>query len=303
MSGIIFFLCAISAQVNIINVQNISSVTTLLSALVGGTLPFITVVLAINQLILSEEFGSTGTFRDRLEETESFRRTVENDAGLTISPIDPTNFLRTLVLATHDRAIALQEICDKRHNSQLQEAVRNFVDDTTAEAEKAATTLANAQFGSFEVVSVILDYNDSRHLYTARRIQAEYTDALSDPLSETFDEIEALLEDLHIARQYFKTVFVQQELADLSRLLLYPGFVALLGSGFMILGYENLLNATVGQAVPILLVSATVTLLFVPFVVLLVYVLRIATVARRTAGDFGPFILQQGIPDENEDNL
>ncbi|WP_199174747.1 hypothetical protein [Halegenticoccus soli] len=38
-----------------------------------------------------------------------------------------------------------------------------------------------------------------------------------------------------------------------------------------------------------LVVSTVVTLVFLPFVVLLVYTFRIATIARRTA-DFGPFV-------------
>lgn len=60
---------------------------------------------------------------------------------------------------------------------------------------------------------------------------------LPDAVVEAVDGIEALLGDIHVAQLYFKTVYVQQELADLSVALLYVGFAALLGGGFTILSY------------------------------------------------------------------
>ena len=49
------------------------------------------------------------------------------------------------------------------------------------------------------------------------------------------------------------------------------------------------------------LVAGVVTLAVAPFAVLLAYVLRIATVARRTAADFGPLMLQREIPEDRLD--
>jgi hypothetical protein len=80
--------------------------------------------------------------------------------------------------------------------------------------------------------------------------------------------------------------------------LLYVGFPTLLGGGFVVLAYGNLLALELHPYVYVLVVGATVTALFSPFAVLIVYVLRIATVARRTAADFGPFVLQRGLPDD-----
>lgn len=71
------------------------------------------------------------------------------------------------------------------------------------------------------------------------------------------------------------------------------GFPALTAGGFLILMYGNLLALSLGRPFYVFLVSATVTVVFAPFVVLLAYVLRIATVAQWTAADFGPFLLQR----------
>nr|WP_243645233.1 hypothetical protein [Natrarchaeobius chitinivorans] len=94
---------------------------------------------------------------------------------------------------------------------------------------------------------------------------------------------------------------MQQELADLSKILLYVGFPTLLGGAFVIVAYGNLLVLEFHPYVYVVVVCVTITALFSPFAVLLAYVLRIATIARRTAADFGPFVLQQQVPTEETD--
>ena len=52
--------------------------------------------------------------------------------------------------------------------------------------------------------------------------------------------------------------------------------------------YQRIIEAIAEPAL-VVVVSITVTFVFLPFVVLLVYTLRIATITSRTA-DFGPFV-------------
>lgn len=110
------------------------------------------------------------------------------------------------------------------------------------------------------------------------------------------DDIEDLLEDVYVTRLSFKTVYIQQELADLSIVLLYVGFAALVGGGFVILSLDRPVELTANRALLTAVVAGAATVALAPFAVLLWYVLRIATVARRTAADFGPFTLQREIP-------
>lgn len=293
----VFAGCLALGYAGVVRVRG-PGVTTLLGSLIGGMLPFITVVLAINQLILAEEFGTTGTFRERLDETEEYRSTVESDTGADVSPAAPAAFLSLLIQTTRERAVALREACDESRSDEFREAVESYVAPIVADAEEASDRLSDAEFGTFEVVSVILWYDDERHLQAGRRIRAAFGDAVTDPVEEAFEDLRAVFEDIHVARQYFKTVYLQQELATLSKILLYVGFVALLGDGFVILTYESL-AAGLGPIALLVVASSAVALVVAPFAVLLAYVLRIATVARRTAADFGPFLLQQTVPGED----
>lgn len=295
----VFAGCLALGNAGVVRVRG-PGVTDLLGSLIGGMLPFITVVLAINQLILSEEFGTTGTFRERLDETEEYRSTVEADTGTDVSPAAPAAFLNLLIQTTRERAVALRETFDENHSDELREAVESFVTPIVADAEEASDRLSDAEFGTFEVVSVILWYDDERHLQTGRHVRATFGDAVTDPVEEAFEDLRAVFEDIHVARQYFKTVYLQQELATLSKLLLYVGFAALLGDGFVILTYESL-AAELGPTALLLVAATAVALVVAPFAVLLAFVLRIATVARRTAADFGPFLLQQSVPGEDDD--
>lgn len=273
-------------------------VTALSSALLGGMLPFITVVLAINQLILSEEFGTAGTFLERLEETREYRHGIEEQMDIKPSPVEPSEFLRTMIRTKREMTNELQDSCRADSSSSLCKEIDDYVASATPNDARAIDELGNATFGSFAVIAVILDYDDPWQLQTVHRIQEQFRNELSDATDERLDRLKEFLRGIHVARQYFKTVYMQQELADLSKVLLYVGFPTLLGGAFVILAYGNLLALELPPFVYALVVSTTITALFSPFAVLLVYVLRIATVARRTAADFGPFVLQQQIPDD-----
>ncbi|WP_276254897.1 hypothetical protein [Halomontanus rarus] len=298
--GGVFGVSLLLIRGDLITPAEAGDVTALSAALVGGMLPFITVVLAINQLILSEEFGTTGAFFERLEASREFRRSVEAHTGYRPSPVEPSAFLRSLIEAKRRTERGLQNVCHgSDSNPDLRADVDDYVEFTAPRDDDAVETLARTTFGTFTVIDVILHYNDPWQLQEVRQIRDRHRFRLSEAAENQLERLEELLQDIHVTRQYFKTVYMQQELADLSKILLYVGFPTLLGGAFIIVSYGNLLALQLHPYVYVLVVSATITALFSPFAVLLVYVLRIATIARRTAADFGPFVLQEQLPGED----
>jgi len=270
-------------------VADSETATALVAAIVGGTLPFITIVLAVNQLVLSQELGWAGELEDRFEAMTSFRRTVEERTATPVSPAAPADFLRLVVEAVVDSAEALRPAADRVDDPDLAARVEEFVDAVASEGELVSEALDGADFGTFDALSPVLGHFNGSHLYVARTIRTHHGDELSEEDAETLDALVELFGDLAVARQTFKTLYMQYELAHLSKLLLYVGFPTLLGGGIFMMTYGRIVEAVGDPAALVVVVSGVVTLVFLPFVVLLVYTVRIATIASRTA-DFGPFV-------------
>lgn len=220
-----------------------------------------------------------------------FRRRVERDAGLAVSPADPSEFLERLLDAVVERTERLRSV--ETTNGRP----TDFAVDLARDSERAADRLEDIGGTPFDLVSVILAYDGSFMLHRRRELQA--ADDLSEESAEILENLESLLKDVHVTGLYFKTISLQQELADASKHLLYVGTMSLLYGGFIVISYENVLAFDPGRTVLALVVCLALTAAFAPFAMLISHVLRIATVARRTSADFGPFLLQRSIPDEN----
>ncbi|MDJ1431219.1 hypothetical protein [Halostagnicola sp. A-GB9-2] len=288
-SIVVLLVCAIIGFAGYIPVTDPETATTLVAAIVGGTLPFITIVLAINQLVLSQELGWPGDLADRFEAMASFRRDVEALTGVTVSPAAPADFLQLVVESVVDRAETLESAADRVDDPELATLLEEFADAVTSEGKIVSDALEDADFGTFDALSSVLGHFNGAHLYAARTIREEYGSELPDDAADTLSVLVELFGHLAVARQSFKTLYMQHELAHLSKLLLVVGFPTLLGGGIFMMTYSSIIDAVGDPTLLVLVVSVVVTVVFLPFIVLLVYTFRIASIASRTA-DFGPFV-------------
>ena len=286
---VVFATCAGIGFAGYIPVTDPATATTLVAAIVGGTLPFITIVLAINQLVLSQELGWTGELEERFERMTSFRREIEELTDVAVSPAAPADFLQLVVETVVDRAETLRPAADRVDDASLAASIEDVADAIITEGGIVTASLDDADFGTFEALSSVLGHFNGAHLYAARTLRARHADDLPDETVETLDALIELLGHLAVARQTFKTLYMQYELAHLSLLVLYVGFPTLLGGGIFMMTYGPIIEAVGDPAALVVVVSGVVTLVFLPFIVLLVYTFRIATIASRTA-DFGPFV-------------
>ncbi|ADB63614.1 hypothetical protein Htur_4856 (plasmid) [Haloterrigena turkmenica DSM 5511] len=287
-SLVVFIACASIGFAGYIPVTDPATATTLVAAIVGGTLPFITIVLAINQLVLSQELGWPGDLSDRFEKMVTYRQEVESLTETSVSPAAPADFLQLLVDTVIDRTARL-DLATGRLADPDRAVVRGFVEAVESEGELVSASLEGADFGTFDALSAVLGHFNGAHLYAARQIRAHYADDLSADDLEVFDSLVELLGQLAIARQTFKTLYMQYELAHLSKVLLVVGFPTLLGGGIFMMTYPTIIETVGTPSMLVLIVSGVVTFVFLPFTVLLVYTFRIASIASRTA-DFGPFV-------------
>jgi hypothetical protein len=270
-------------------------VETLFQALVAAIITGVTLVVAINQLVLSQELGAVGDQRERMEEAMAFRHDVEEMLDSPISPPEPSAFLRAIVEVAHDRGEAVREAVSEHRDEAFRERTDDYVERLGENADSVSERIEDARFGTFDVLSAALDFNYSWKIYAARRLRNEHAAELTEEAESAFDDLIEVLEIFGPAREHIKTLYFQWALIDLSRSILYasvPALVVAIGAILFLDDPGTVTGTTAGVDNVIWVVSAATTVALVPFMILLAYVLRIATVAKRTLA-IGPFILRE----------
>ncbi|WP_435062546.1 hypothetical protein [Halobaculum sp. EA56] len=276
------------------SIRTSDSVDTVFQGFLTATITGVTLVLTLNQLVLSQELGAVGDQRERMRGAMEFRSDAADLIDASVSPARPAQFLRALVQVSADRARDVREAADRAGDDEAVEAVDDLVSSLTGNAEEVSAGLDDARFGEFDVISSALNFNYSWKVYAANRIRAEHGDALDDEGLEALERLTEVLELFGPAREHFKTLYFQWELINLSRTILASALPALLVSVFMVAFFNDATYSYtlfgVETLVPAFAAAATVAT--VPFLVLLAYVLRIATVTKHTLS-IGPFILRE----------
>ncbi|NKE34337.1 hypothetical protein GWG54_00630 [Natronococcus sp. JC468] len=271
----------------------------LFQALVTSLITGVTLVLTINQLVLSQELGAVDDQRERLEGSLEFHEDVEDVIDAPISPPDPASFLQAIIDASQDRALEFREAVADGHDEELEERVDEFVDNVAGHADAVHERLDGAQFGTYDVVRFALDYNYSWKIFRARRLRNAYADSFTDEAREAHDQLLESLKLFGLAREHFKTLYFQWELINLSRAIMYVSVPALVVAISMIAFFDAgaVMGAVLGVDALVWVVVTAATISLVPFLLLVAFVLRLGTMAKRTLA-IGPFILRESNRDE-----
>jgi hypothetical protein len=268
------------------------TIDTMFSALLGAVITGTTLVVTISQLVISQENGPLGDQHARMSDTMDFREFAGEMAGRP-TPADPSAVLRTLVHATRQRARALRDSVAGSDDETLRQGVDEFTDSLTGNADEVDDQLDGASFGTFDVLFAALNFNYGWKIFQVDRIGAEHADSLSEESRHLLEELRTALSMFGPAREHVKTLYFQWALIDLSRLILYAAVPALFVAGCMLafVGDGSLTGTTFGVADLLWVVGAAFTVSVLPFLLFASYVLRIATVAKRTLA-IGPLILR-----------
>lgn len=138
------------------------------------------------------------------------------------------------------------------------------------------------------VITITAGSDYARHIRDTEGMKQTCTDQLPESARDDLDAIRELLRSLSISRQYYKTIALQQDFAQLSRLLIYVSLPAALVAIYIPLLYQSGPDTMIApRYLPVILSGATAVILR-PLVVLLVHLLRITTIMRYTVS-VGPF--------------
>ncbi|QHS16574.1 hypothetical protein GWK26_05070 [haloarchaeon 3A1-DGR] len=310
---------------------------TLFQGLTTALITGVTLVVSINSLVLSQELGAVDDQRERLDGALEFRESVADTIDEPVSPADPGSFIAALVGACADRATAFRDALDQSTTDvddaddadesdagdadgsdagdesdagdadadDLFEDVDDFVTELTTHADRVRADLTDAQFGTYAVIGAALNFNYSWKVFQARRIGTVHADAIPDAARDAHADLLDALEQFGLAREHFKTLYFQWELIALSRAMLYAAVPALIVTISMLLFFNTAVveGSILGVDVLVLAVAAATTVAVTPFLLLVSFLLRIATMARRTLA-IGPFVLRRAnrttVPDGDE---
>ena len=250
-------------------------------SIIGGNFTLITIVISISQLVISRQLGSPGDLQDRIEETSEYRSAVEEMMGRGVAPVMPTEFLRMLLEHTQTQ---LDRVVDQLDDADApaSEDVEDLAYRLSTHIEHVTALLGKSGVGLFDALSVTLQTNYSKEIYEIRSLEEEHDDDYPDEVTEALDELVMRLEQIDVARQYLKTLYMQDELATMSRRLLYTGTPAVLSAIIMMHQFAASTHAILAPRTLSALVPITLTLGVAPLTVLFAYVLRISVVSQRT---------------------
>jgi hypothetical protein len=253
------------------------------SALIGGNFTLVTIVVSISQLVISQQLGSPGELRERIEEANEYREAVEERTEPNVAPVTPTDFLQLLLEQTNTNVDRVDDQLDAISDPEAREALEELLSGIAIHVEQVYTLLAQSEVGLFEALSVTLQTNYSQDIYRIRRVQTDYGDHFPEEVEDTLHDLMVRLKQIDVARQYLKTLYMQDELARISRLLLYTGLPAVVVAALMLHQFAGGTSALIPPPLLSKLVPIALTIGVAPLTVLFAFVLRISMVAQRTA--------------------
>ena len=270
-----------------------SAIETLFTTMLSAVALVTTLTVTIGQVVLSQENGPLGDQHMRMSNAMDVRSYVGEIIGKP-SPADPSTFLRELVIACEERARDLQDIALDASDQQLQDDVDELVESVIDNAETVEDQLTGLSFGTFDVISAVLDFNYGRKIYEIEQLTAEHTDVLDETERGHLDELKTALSMFAPAREHVKTLYFQWELINLSRQILYLSVPALLVAGVTVIVIEpaSFPGSSLGVNNILWIIAGAFTFTLLPFFLLVSYVLRLVSIAQQTLA-VEPLILRE----------
>ena len=266
-------------------------VETAFSGLATGIITGVTLVVTIDQLVLSQQLGPLAEQREQLDESLQFHREVERLVEGT-SPAEPGAFIAAVVETIDGRAAALVEsVADDE--DEFAAAVERFVADHEHDSD-VVKQRREARYLQFNALRAALEYDYSHRVHEARRLRREYDEALTSEQRDVLTELIDALRFLGPAREHIRGLYFQAELVKLSRVILtaaVPALAISLAAMFFV-DAGDFAGATLGVDHLLLVVTAAVTASVTPFLILVSYVLRIVTITEQTLTT-GSFVLRE----------
>ena len=250
--------------------------------LIGGNFTLITIVISINQLVVSQQIGSPGELRDQIESTNAYRETVEESVEVPVAPVVPTEFLEMLLQSTQEAVESLKQERTGIPAGEPRDQLIDVADGIDYHVSYVHSLLSRPDTNVLEALTSSLDTNYSEEMFQLRLLRNRHGEQYTEDVHECLDDLVDRLQQIDVARQYLKTLYIQNELSRLSRNLLYVGVPAVIVSVLVLRTFASPGSAIASQIRPRVYLPLAITISIAPLAVLFAYVIRLSTVAQRT---------------------
>ncbi|MDF9746166.1 hypothetical protein [Natrinema salsiterrestre] len=269
------------------------AVQTILNTFLSGIILLVSIVVSINSTVLSYDITHISAQQERIKGMREFRRELDR---VTVTDEDPTNarmFIQVVAETIRDHAHQLEDVAEGS-DEELATDIREYTESITETADHLDESIHHVGGAEFGVLWLGLETDYGPMMDQVREFAFRFEDDESDVGEDPFEDLLQALELFATGREYFKTLYYSREISELSRTLLISAFPSIIATVSTILAINaNLVPEIWMLGLPPLLmfVAIAFSIALIPFLVLTSFTIRMATVARRTAGA-GPFILQ-----------
>jgi len=262
----------------------------LVSALLSGNFLLFSIVVSVNSLFVTQEVSALDREFRRIQSVVEYRRQLENVLDVDHIPAEPVQFVRLLSAEILQR---VQRVDDEVHAAEvdlradLDQYLSSLATETGEMNRQLGTATSNA-----DLVIAMMDYNHDRQIHDLRRLQSTHSDALLERTSESIDDLLQLLQYVATGRAYFKSLYIRQEFANLSRNLVFTSVVSVATTASFLHFLDSI-------PTPNLLVTSVEAVALAPFILVGSYVLRVSAVSRRTQAA-GQFVVSDSVTGDIE---
>lgn len=277
--------------------EETNTVQMLFNTLLSGIILLVSIVVSINSVAVSQELGSLGTHFERVQESLTFRESLEEVSDEPISPSQADRFLGFVLETVYSRLRVVDETFEDHPNDDVRSRVQKLVDVADEDLRSVAERFNAVNLERPNVLLAGLEFDYATHLHTLRFLRTYYGDELDDDQQQALDELTEALHFFAASREYFKTLFYQRELSDLSSTLLYVSLPTIVYTAYVILAVDAGLFpdlSLLGLPLLLLYITLAFTIALAPYLVLTSYVVRTAFVSRRSL-EVGPFMAQPNV--------
>jgi hypothetical protein len=227
-----------------------------------------------------------------MADTIDYREDVGETVGETVLPVKPDAFFLFLFESVGQDLEELGGLTAEGRTRRTREELTELVEGLDGHTDHVLGLLGHPASEMKHALFVSLNTNYENHVHRAWYLQREYADEFTDRITDQLGRLAETLEHIVVAVRMFEAVFIEAEVSELARYLLYVGLPVQVAAMVVMLLYTApggtplLAGSTVTILVPAVIVAG-----FTPFLILASYIVRLTVVARRTADTF-PFSSQ-----------